>query len=150
MDLGKGDIAEHELALTKLKEICQSKLQELDRLSEDEIKAFTKRLRMPENIELPKNSDVRTYRELFSHKQFAALALLRDAIDRIQDTYAKRAMLLAWSASLAKLNRTFLSAEGRAESRGDSSIFSIYRYKIAKEPWNFHHGRLSRSARGMS
>lgn len=43
-------------------------------------------------------------------------------------------MLLAWSASLAKLNRTFLSAEGRAESRGGSSIFSIYRYKVAKRP----------------
>ena len=43
-------------------------------------------------------------------------------------------MLLAWSATLAKLNKTFLSAEGRAESRGGSSIFSIYRYKVAKEP----------------
>jgi DNA modification methylase len=34
---------------------------------------------------------------------------------------------------LAKLNKTFLSAEGRAESRGGSSIFSIYRYKVAKQ-----------------
>ena len=42
--------------------------------------------------------------------------------------------MLAWSASLAKLNKTFLSAEGRAESRGGSSIFSIYRYKVAKSP----------------
>jgi DNA modification methylase len=134
VDLGKGDIAEYERALVKLKEICQSKLQKLDRLSQDEIKAFTKRLKMPENVKLPKNSDVRTYRELFSQRQIAALAFLRGAIDRIQDTYAKRAMLLAWSASLAKLNRTFLSAEGRTESRGGSSIFSIYRYKIAKEP----------------
>ena len=43
-------------------------------------------------------------------------------------------MLLAWSATLTKLNKTFLSAEGRAESRGGSSIFSIYRYKVAKNP----------------
>lgn len=43
-------------------------------------------------------------------------------------------MLLAWSATLAKLNKTFLSAKGRIASRGGSSIFSIYRYKIAKEP----------------
>jgi hypothetical protein len=55
VDLGKGDISEYELALTKLKETCQSKLQELDRLSEDEITAFAKRLKMPENVELPKN-----------------------------------------------------------------------------------------------
>src|SRR5713226_3537696 len=47
VDLGKGDIAEYELALTKLKVTCQSKLQELDRLSEDEIAALTKRLKMP-------------------------------------------------------------------------------------------------------
>jgi DNA modification methylase len=134
VDLGKGDIAEYERALVELKEICQSKLIELYQLSEDGVKAFSKKLEMPENIELPRNSDVRTYRELFSNRQIASLALLRGAIDKIHDKYAKKAMLLAWSASLAKLNRTFLSAEGRAESRGGSSIFSIYRYKIAKEP----------------
>ncbi len=134
VDLAKGDIAEYERALVKLREECQSKLHELELLSEDEIKAFTKRFEMPENLELPKNADVRTYRELFSHRQLAALAFLRHSIDRIEATYPKKAMLLAWSASLAKLNRTFLSAEGRAESRGGSSIFSIYRYKVAKEP----------------
>src|SRR5258708_21002161 len=55
-------------------------------------------------------------------------------------------MLLAWSATLTKLNKTFLSAEGRAESRGGSSIFSIYRYKVAKQPiellaWETFHER---------
>ena len=134
VDLRKGEIAEYERALTKLKEICESTLHGLDRVSDDEIGAFAKRLRLPENVELPKNSDVRTYRELFSRKQIAALAFLRSAIDSVQDANARKAMLLAWSASLAKLNRTFLSAEGRTESRGGSSIFSIYRYKIAKEP----------------
>lgn len=133
-DLAKGDIAEYERGLASLKETCQSRLQELERLSEDELQAFTQALNMPENIELPKNSDVRRYRELFSPRQLAALAFLRSAIDQIRDMCARKAMLLAWSASLAKLNRTFLSAEGRAESRGGSSIFSIYRYKVAKEP----------------
>ncbi len=47
---------------------------------------------------------------------------------------ARNALTLAWSATLAKVNKTFLSAEGRAESRGGSSIFSIYRYKVAKHP----------------
>ena len=134
VNLTRGDIAEYERALVELKQACQSKLQELDRLSEDELKAFTEKLEIPQDLELPKNADVRTYRELFSERQLAALAFLRHSIDRIQDTYPKKAMLLAWSASLAKLNRTFLSAEGRAESRGGSSIFSIYRYKVAKEP----------------
>ncbi|PYV73306.1 MAG: hypothetical protein DMG96_23580, partial [Acidobacteria bacterium] len=47
---------------------------------------------------------------------------------------AASAIRLAWSAALTKINRTFLSAEGRAESRGGSSIFSIYRYKVAAKP----------------
>jgi hypothetical protein len=42
-------------------------------------------------------------------------------------------LLLAWSAAVAKLNKTFLSAKGRAASRGGSSIFSIYRYKLASQ-----------------
>jgi hypothetical protein len=56
-------------------------------------------------------------------------------------------LLLAWSASVAKLNKTFLSAKGRAESRGGSSIFSIYRYKLAAKSvelpiWETFHGRF--------
>jgi hypothetical protein len=64
----------------------------------------------------------------------AALALLRAEIEAIPDRYSRNGMLLAWSATLAKLNKTFLSAKGRAASRGGSSIFSIYRYKVAQEP----------------
>jgi hypothetical protein len=63
-----------------------------------------------------------------------SLAVLKEAVDSIEDDDIRRAFLLAWSATLSKLNKTFLSAEGRAESRGGSSIFSIYRYKVAKEP----------------
>src|SRR5260370_30481087 len=64
-------------------------------------------------------------------------------------------MLLAWSASLAKLNRTFLSAEGRAESRGGSSIFSTYRYKVAKQPvelppWKTFEERVSNVIAGKT
>src|SRR5207253_11490859 len=63
-----------------------------------------------------------------------ALAVIREAIDDIPNRYARSAIRLAWSAALTKINRTFLSAEGRAESRGGSSIFSIYRYKVAAKP----------------
>jgi hypothetical protein len=56
-------------------------------------------------------------------------------------------LLLAWSASVAKLNKTFLSAKGRAASRGGSSIFSIYRYKLAAQSvelpmWETFRGRF--------
>jgi len=43
-------------------------------------------------------------------------------------------LLLAFSATLVRINRTFLSTKNRRESRGGSAIFSIYRYKVAKRP----------------
>jgi len=93
-----------------------------------------RKVNLPPDVPLPSNSDVASFRELFSPRQLTSLAILKDAIDEIPSRPGRAAMLLAWSASLAKLNKTFLSAEGRAESRGGSSIFSIYRYKVAKNP----------------
>ena len=75
------------------------------------------------------------------------MALIKQAIDR-EDGVIRDLLLLAWSASVAKLNKTFLSAKGRAESRGGSSIFSIYRYKLAAANrwnlpiWETFHGRF--------
>jgi hypothetical protein len=91
-------------------------------------------VKLPENVRLPGSADVEFYHDLFSRRQLLSLAFLRDGIDGLRSGPAKAGMLLAWSATLAKLNKTFLSAEGRAESRGGSSIFSIYRYKVAKNP----------------
>jgi hypothetical protein len=56
--------------------------------------------------------------------------------------------LLAWSGALARLNKTFISTQGRAESRGGSSIFSIYRYKVAQRPieldaWQVFENRVN-------
>jgi hypothetical protein len=90
---------------------------------------------------------VERFYDLFSPRQFAALALIKDAIDDESNEAVRQSLLLAWSATTAKLNRTFLSAKGRAESRGGSSIFSIYRYKIAKQavelpPWETFLGRF--------
>src|SRR5437764_269449 len=133
-NLEKGDMVEYEAALRVLRDTCQKKLDELYQLPTNKIDDFTRKLKLPRDIRLPRSSDVEHYRELFSPRQMAALALLRQAVDNIAHEHARRGMLLAWSATLAKLNRTFLSAEGRAESRGGSSIFSIYRYKIAKQP----------------
>jgi hypothetical protein len=133
-ELHKGSKEEFDSALKSLKEECGKQLDSLYSLSDAQIGALKTEVPLPDDIILPKTSDARRYRELFSDRQIVALATLKQAIDKIPRTYARRAMLLAWSATLAKLNRTFLSAEGRAESRGGSSIFSIYRYKIAKNP----------------
>jgi 16S rRNA G966 N2-methylase RsmD len=133
-DLSKGNTAEYTAALGRICDRCEQRVRALDSADDAEIERLLKRLPLPENVSLPANADVERYHELFSPRQLAALAILREAVDDIPDKYARDGIRLAWSATLAKVNRTFLSAEGRAESRGGSSIFSIYRYKIAAKP----------------
>lgn len=133
-DLVKGDAADYTSALSELKDQCQPKLEEVRQADEKTLTKFERHVNLPDNVTLPSNADVEHYHDLFSKKQLLSLAILKDAIEETKDGPAKRGMVLAWSATLTKLNKTFLSAEGRAESRGGSSIFSIYRYKVAKKP----------------
>lgn len=134
VDLEKGSLEDYSSALHYLEEKCVAEITEIYDSDESKLQKLRKRLHLPSNISLPKNSDVNHYYDLFSQRQLLSLAVLKDAIEFIDNKYAKKGMLLAWSATLTKLNKTFLSANGRAESRGGSSIFSIYRYKVAKEP----------------
>jgi 16S rRNA G966 N2-methylase RsmD len=148
VDLHKGNLEDYKHALAEVKGRCHEVLSSLSSLNDDQFRRLQRSLTLPENIALPSNSDVAFYYDLFSPRQLTALAVLKDAIDAIPHRYAKKGMLLAWSATLTKLNKTFLSAEGRAESRGGSSIFSIYRYKVAKEPielppWQTFYERAS-------
>ncbi len=133
-NLAKGDEINLYESLSYLEGRCKNVLAEIYSGDENELSSIQGKVRLPENISLPSTSDVAFYHELFSRRQLLSLAVLKDAIDSISDENIRKSMLLAWSATLAKLNKTFLSAEGRAESRGGSSIFSIYRYKVAKEP----------------
>ena len=133
-DLSKGEIGNYRRALDELRGECRTRLMDIQMMDEKGLIALQLRLSLPKNVRLPSNADVKWYHDLFSARQLVSLAVLKNAIDSLKDAYARKAMLLAWSASLTKLNKTFLSAAGRAESRGGSSIFSIYRYKVAKNP----------------
>lgn len=132
--LSRGDLDDYKRALHLVRERCEAVLDRIATASQAELTEIQERHKLPPNIDLPSNSDVRRYHDLFSARQLTSLAVLKDAVDEIESKPARQGMLLAWSATLAKLNKTFLSAEGRAESRGGSSIFSIYRYKVAKSP----------------
>ena len=132
--LHRGDVEDYKRALHLVRERCKPVLDRIGTASQAELTEIQRYQRLPPNVDLPSNSDVRRYYDLFSPRQLTSLAVLKDAIDEIDNRPARQGMLLAWSATLAKLNKTFLSAEGRAESRGGSSIFSIYRYKVAKNP----------------
>jgi DNA modification methylase len=133
-ELHKGNLADYEESLVYIEGQCRYTMSRIHESNENELQNLKRTLRLPENVFLPRNSDAKQYYDLFSLKQLLSLAILKDAIDSIPNEPARKGMLLAWSATLTKLNKTFLSAEGRAESRGGSSIFSIYRYKIAKQP----------------
>lgn len=90
----------------------------------------------PQNIPLPKNSDVATLEKLFTPTQLAQLAYLKHLIQTIQDKPVRGTLLLMFSGLLNQINRTYHASEGRSEGRGDSSIFRYYRYRIAPTPSN--------------
>ena len=134
-------------AFTRIETACAGSLAEIEHADEKTVECRLRSLPLPENVRLPRNSDAEFFRDLFTPRQLAGLAMLKQAIDVEADERIRGPLLLAWSASVAKLNKTFLSAEGRAESRGGSSIFSIYRYKLANRVvelpiWETFRGRF--------
>jgi adenine-specific DNA methylase len=131
----------------KMESICCKRIDDLEKSTDTQVATLLKNLPLPENIALPRNSDADTYYDLFTPRQLAGLAILKEYIDSITSVNVRHVLLLAWSASMSKLNKTFISSKGRAESRGGSSIFSIYRYKIAKQHielpiWDTFKGRF--------
>jgi DNA modification methylase len=133
-------------AFERVERNCSTQIHEIER-DETVARRWLERLPLPENIRLPRNSDAEFFYDLFTPRQLAGLALIKQSIER-EDGVLRDLLLLAWSASVAKLNKTFLSAKGRAESRGGSSIFSIYRYKLAAQSvelpiWDTFQGRFS-------
>ncbi|HTW92140.1 MAG TPA: DNA methyltransferase [bacterium] len=131
-------------AFTHVEEQCRGVLK--DMRATTRTPSLPPDILLPPNVPLPKNADVSTYHELFTLGQLRSLAVLKHAIDAIEGP-AKSLLMLAWSGTLSRLNRTFISTNGRAESRGGSSIFSIYRYKVARrpvelDPWSVFQNRF--------
>jgi hypothetical protein len=133
-DVTYEDTTSIKQAFLEVQSRCKTQVERIPSMPETEVAKRLAELKLPESIKLPKSSDAETYFDLFSPRQLLALALLKAAIDQVSDKCGQGALLLAWSATLGKLNKTFLSARGRLESRGGSSIFSIYRYKVADAP----------------
>ena len=132
-------------AFERVEKKCANEVLEIEK-DEAVAKRWLKKIPLPENIRLPRNSDAEFFHDMFTPRQLAGLALIKQAIEG-ETGVLRDTLLLAWSASVSKLNKTFLSAKGRAESRGGSSIFSIYRYKLAAQSvelpiWETFHGRF--------
>jgi adenine-specific DNA methylase len=90
---------------------ARPQLEKIARADEHELDELKTRLPLPPNICLPADSDAKCYFDLFTPRQLVSMAVLRQAVDEIDNPRVKDAMLLAWSATLAKQNKTFLSAK---------------------------------------
>jgi adenine-specific DNA methylase len=134
-------------AYERVADHCKARVEALETAEDAAVRDILSNVQLPENIRLPRSSDAEFFYDLFTPRQLAGLALIKTAIEAESDSSCRQLLLLGWSAAVAKLNKTFLSAKGRAESRGGSSIFSIYRYKLAGDVielpiWETFHGRL--------
>ncbi len=101
--------------------------------TKDEIEKALKKYPYPQDVILPKNSDVSTIEQLFSKKQLAQLSYLKFLIHK-ESPQVRGCLMLMFSGLLNKVNLTYHSSEGRSEGRGDSSVFRYYRYRMAPKP----------------
>jgi len=101
--------------------------------TENEIEEALNKYYYPKDIKLPKDSDVDCIEELFTKKQLAQLAYLRYLIMKIDDVNIQNSLLLAFSSTVTKINRTYHPSKSRGKNAGDSAAFRYYRYRIAQQ-----------------
>jgi 16S rRNA G966 N2-methylase RsmD len=121
-------------AFGQVKKACSQQILKLYARTEDDIEEMNIPFWYPKDVPLPSNADVRFVHELFTRRSLIALSILRHHIMKLSDPTLRDLLLFAFSGTLAKVNRTFVSAEGRAESRGGATIFSVYRYYVPPDP----------------
>lgn len=97
------------------------------------IKKILAKYSYPKGLILPKNSDVTTIEQLFSDKQLAQLAYLKQLILKEKTDNIRKTLLLAFSSTLTKINLTYHNSSSRDENAGNSAIFAYYRYRISHE-----------------
>ena len=141
------DIGRLREAFERVKEACLPVLSEWKRRDEDFFENRDVPYWYPRSVPLPRNSDARLVEDLFTRRQLFCLALILDRINQAEDSTLRDLLLFCFSATLAKTNRTFISAKNRAETRGGPTIFSVYRYAVprkpvALDPWEQFSGRF--------
>lgn len=129
------EVALPNVNLTLLEQTGLSLIEQAKKITRQQtLKQTLSRFWYPTNIKLPKNADAEFVEELFSTRQLAQLSILRQLIDDVKSPIIRGQLLLAFSGALGKTNRTFVSAKNRAETRGGSTILSLYRYHVPKSP----------------
>jgi len=128
------DLSKLHAAFEDVEQRSRSFVEELWRTSNETLAGRTVEDWYPKGAALPANADVRLVEELFTPRMLHGLARIRSAIQAVRNRQARDLLLMVFSATLVRINRTFLSAANRTESRGGSAIFSLYRYKVARKP----------------
>src|SRR5437667_2488844 len=123
-DLSKGTLTDYTTALRNVCDRCEQRVLGLDDADNTAISRLLEQLPLPANVRLPANSDVQHYHDLFSPRQLAALAVIRDAIDDIPNRYARSAFRLAWSAALTRLTARSCQPQG-VPNRGAVQASSV-------------------------
>ncbi|MFZ0680690.1 DNA methyltransferase, partial [Candidatus Binatus sp.] len=143
------NLSELSTAFQQVEKGCASKINKWSSRSAASVASVPIKRWFPKDYPLPNNADVPLVEDLFTHRQLLCLSELYFQINKVKDSATRDLLRYAFSATLYMCNRTFISAKGRKESRGGSSIFSIYRYKVAKKvielnPFSIFKGRVAK------
>ncbi|MDR2127409.1 MAG: type I restriction enzyme HsdR N-terminal domain-containing protein [Prevotellaceae bacterium] len=98
----------------------------------EEIAKALKKYKGCKVLPLPKGSDVETTDQLFSDKQTAQLSLLKSIILKQKNENIRNSLMLAFSSTVTKINKTYHNSSSRDENAGNSAAFAYYRYRISK------------------
>jgi DNA modification methylase len=101
-----------------------------------DMKNILKSYPYPSGYILPNGSDVHTVADLFTREQLSKLALLKSIIRQEKNINIRNSLLLAFSSSLYKLNRTYQTPKNIRDGGGNSGVFAYYRYRIAPREAN--------------
>ena len=99
-------------------------------------------------ISLPKSSDAKNIKELFTERNLSNLTLLRDRILSEKDSSIRDFFLLVFSGMLHRASKTFFYDKANWGG-GNSSIFTKFRYWIPSKPaernvWELFEIRFNR------
>ena len=124
------DFMQLQTEFEKIKKKFQGNTPQTDKEVEDALNKYP----YPSGISLTKDADVDSIEELFTPKQLAQLAYLKSLIVKIKDERIRNSLLLSFSSTVTKINKTYHPSKSRGDNAGNAAAFAYYRYRIAKEP----------------
>jgi 16S rRNA G966 N2-methylase RsmD len=99
----------------------------------EQIEICLQKYSFPKDIQLIKGSDCNSVDQLFTRKQLSQLAFLKYLIYRVRNKSIRTSLLLVFSSSITKFNKTYHPSKSRGINAGNAGPFCYYRYRIAKE-----------------